>query len=73
MTVELRKSTKYKGKILSPGTHDVIQKSAKEWIKLGIAVEVSVTKKESKKIGSFKEDEKKKTLQDEVELPNVDL
>ena len=40
MLVKLLKSTKYKKKMLPPGTHDVIQKSAKEWIKIGIAVEV---------------------------------
>lgn len=80
MTVKLLKSTKYKGKILSPGTHDVIQKSAKEWIKLGIAVEVSqekqtakVVKKESKETENDKSDEKLKTLQSEAESLDVDL
>lgn len=33
-------STKYKGKIISPGIHDVTQKKGKEWISLGIAQEV---------------------------------
>jgi len=45
MIVKLFKSTKYKKKILSPGTHDVTQKSAKEWIKIGIAREVTEDKK----------------------------
>ena len=80
MLVKLLKSTKYKGEILSPGTHDVIQKSAKEWIKLGIAVEVSqekrtakVVKKESKETENYKSDEKLKTLQSEAESLDVDL
>lgn len=33
--------------MISPGTHDVIQKSAKEWIKIGIAKEVKEEKKTS--------------------------
>ena len=45
MKVQLLKTTKYKKKMLSPGMHDVIQKCAKEWIKIGIAREIAENKK----------------------------
>jgi len=62
MLVKLLKSTKYKGKMLFPGTHDVIQKSAKEWIKNGMAKEVKEAKKTS--------DDTAKTVKTQTDIMN---
>lgn len=64
MKVELFKTTKYKKKMLSPGTYDVTQKCAKEWIKIGIAKEIAEPKKNS----STKKDKNPVDIMQEGEL-----
>jgi hypothetical protein len=55
MKIRLAKSTKYKGKILTPGIYEVTKKKGMECIKLGIANEIETLNSSANKNKSTSE------------------